>query len=336
MLMFPIRQILRLQAPLLAGLFAVAPLMALPLNPAFTAVDVPAAGTGTQQGTFITAMNASGDVTGFYVDSGGIIHGFLLPAGGTVTTFDAATGANAGRGTFPTGINAAGVIAGTYNDNNIATHGFIRAANGTITLFDDPNAPTATPNRGTIALSINDAGVVAGFYSTGSLGTGALYGFQRAANGTFTGVNDPNAGGVTNGFKEGTSARAINASGEIVGSYYDSNHLNHGFLLDQSSTYHTIDVSGAGTACIDTHGNNFGGTSAFGIDTAGDIVGTYYDTNCAQHGYILKAGSTTPAIFDAPGAETSPCNTSASGEGKFLCGTFLMGIDAAGDITGGT
>jgi hypothetical protein len=314
---------------ILLGLAAVAASSTQAQN--FTTIDVTGAGTGSYQGTAITAMNVAGEVAGVYLDAHNAIHGFVLPAGGQIATFDAGSAAGAHQGTIPISINASGTIAGTYIDGNSASHGFVRAANGLITTFDAPLAPTTTAQRGTAAMSINDSGVIVGFYTTGSVGTGAYYGFQRAANGTITAVNDPNAGSSIgpNGTKQGTSAYGINASGEIVGGYKDSNSVQHGFVL-VGSTYTTVDVPDTGT-CATNHGDPYGGTTPWSIDAAGDVAGSYYDTSCAQHGFWYTASNGKITTFDAPGADTSPCPTS----GPRLCGTFYASFDAAGNITGG-
>ncbi len=338
--MFASAQVLRLRVLLVAGLIAATPFMAVSQGSTFTTVDAPGAGTGAQQGTAITAIDTAGDVAGIYLDTNNVVHGFVLPAGGTIQTFNVSSaGTNAGQGTFPSSINSSGVIAGGYTDSINAAHGFVRAANGTITTFDAPGAPTTTANRGTVAMGINDSGVIVGFYSTGTYNTNSVYhGFQRLATSpyTITNIDAPNAGtGNGPGFKQGTEAYGINASGEIVGSYTDSNFYHHGFLLS-GSTYTVIDPPGASTTqCINSHGKNFGGANADSIDTAGDIAGSYLDTSCAQHGFVRTASGTYTSL-DAAGADTSPCSSSA-GVGETLCGTGLLAvlIDSVGDITGG-
>lgn len=161
---------------------------------AFTTIDVSGAGTGQFQGTGILGINSAEDVTGTYLDANGVIHGFVLPAGGTMTTFDATgAGTAAGEGTVPRSINSSGTITGVYFDSNKVCHGFVRAANGAISTFDAPGAGIA-PNRGTSAMSINDSGVIVGFFSTGSGLTNTTYhGFLRAANGTIINIDAPEA-----------------------------------------------------------------------------------------------------------------------------------------------
>src|SRR5215469_9305620 len=56
----------------------------------FAIIDAPGAGAGSGQGTGAYGINNLGAVTGFYEDSSGYLHGFLLAADGvTFTTFDA-------------------------------------------------------------------------------------------------------------------------------------------------------------------------------------------------------------------------------------------------------
>jgi hypothetical protein len=103
-----------------------------------TDYDVPGAGTGIFQGTnacwFIPCfggINPAGTVTGFYVDSNDVYHGFLRTRAGKITTFDAPGAGTVGspgggQGTQPMTINPEGAITGHYTDANNAVHGFLR------------------------------------------------------------------------------------------------------------------------------------------------------------------------------------------------------------------
>jgi uncharacterized membrane protein len=91
-----------------------------------------------------------------------------------------------------------------------------------------------------------------------------------AAGSQFTTIDDPN--GV-----QGTFARGINLSGDIVGSYFDSAATSHGFLLSQGR-FTTIDDPSA------VHG-----TLPGGINPQGDIVGSYVDNASTFHGFLLTA-----------------------------------------------
>ena len=95
--------------------------------------DVPRAGTdGSQgQGTYAEAINDAGAVTGEYIDSNDVQHGFVCAPDGRISEFDApGAGSVAGNyeGTVPLGINAAGEITGAYFDNNYVLHAFLRLA----------------------------------------------------------------------------------------------------------------------------------------------------------------------------------------------------------------
>ena len=43
----------------------------------FTTINVSGAGTGAQQGTAVTAVDAAGDITGVYIDSNNALHCFV-------------------------------------------------------------------------------------------------------------------------------------------------------------------------------------------------------------------------------------------------------------------
>jgi hypothetical protein len=93
--------------------------------------DAPGAGktTGAGQGTFSESINRAGAITGHYIDSNNVSHGFLRsPAGDQLITFDASGAgktAGAGQGTFPDSISDAGAITGHYTDSRNVNHGFL-------------------------------------------------------------------------------------------------------------------------------------------------------------------------------------------------------------------
>jgi hypothetical protein len=98
-----------------------------------TAFDIPGAGTGGSQaqGTYPEAINDARVVTGQYIDSNDVQHGFVRAPDGRITEFDApGAGSVAGsyEGTVPLAINAAGEITGAYFDNNYVLHAFLRLA----------------------------------------------------------------------------------------------------------------------------------------------------------------------------------------------------------------
>src|SRR5580704_13526277 len=99
----------------------------------FIAFDAPGAGkaAGSGQGTFPKSINKAGAITGHYIDSHNVNHGFLRsPTGDKLITFDAPGAgktAGSGQGTFPEGISEAGAITGRYIDANNVNHGFLRS-----------------------------------------------------------------------------------------------------------------------------------------------------------------------------------------------------------------
>jgi hypothetical protein len=98
-----------------------------------TKFDVPGAGTnGSQyQGTYPEAINDAGAVTGEYIDSNDVQHGFVRAPDGRITKFDApdaGTTPGSYEGTIPLSINAAGEITGAYFDSNYVLHAFLRLA----------------------------------------------------------------------------------------------------------------------------------------------------------------------------------------------------------------
>ena len=149
----------------------------------FTTINATGAGTGPEQGTAVSAIDAAGDIAGIYIDTNNALHCFVQPAGGSIANCDVSgAGSSVGEGTFPTTINSSGVVAGTYIDASGISHGFVRAVNGTITPFNAPGASQAK-NRGTTVVSINDSGVIIGTYTTGTYSTSfrllRVYAFRR-------------------------------------------------------------------------------------------------------------------------------------------------------------
>lgn len=260
--------------------------------------------------------------------------GISVNAGGTkttITTFDApGAGTAAGQGTFANGMNNPGAIVGFIRDPNAARHGFLRAPDGTITMFDDPNAGTCSAScgsigngQGTRAYAINPSGEIVGFFTDNSA---RCHGFVRAANGTFTQIDAPDAG--TGPFPQGTfpsefTPMGINPGGAITGFYVDASSVRHGFVRAAGGKITEFDPSGS----IFTNPN--------AIDQTGAITGFYFDAAFVGHGF-LRTPDGTISSFDAPGAD----NTPGSGNGTFGVGLTPNGesegilVDANGVLRG--
>jgi uncharacterized membrane protein len=101
----------------------------------------------------------------------------------------------------------------------------------------------------------------------------------------------------------GTFGRNINPPGAIVGTYYDVNTLNHGFLRAPDGTITTIEPPGAILS------------DAEAINPAGVIAGDYLDASFSYHGFV-RAPDGTFTTFDIPGLN------------------FPTSINPAGAITG--
>jgi probable HAF family extracellular repeat protein len=90
-----------------------------------------------------------------------------------------------------------------------------------------------------------------------------------------------------------------------VGRHLDGVGNYHGFLLSNDN-FSTIEPTGANQS------------EARGINSRGDIIGTFRGADFVTHAYVLSKGTFTP--FDIPGA--------AAGS------TRPRGINASGDISG--
>jgi len=118
----------------------------------FQVINIPAAVGGAQA----TGINNSQQISGFYIDSQGVNHGFLLNFGLLVTL-------DAPNSTFTQalGLNNKGQVVGTYMDQGGNTHGFVWTSAGGFQTIDEPNGFGTTVVNG-----INDKGVLVGFYGT--------------------------------------------------------------------------------------------------------------------------------------------------------------------------
>ncbi|HZL69859.1 MAG TPA: hypothetical protein VFC15_15390 [Candidatus Limnocylindrales bacterium] len=202
-----------------------------------------------------TAVNDSGSVVGYYLDSQyGSNHGFLY-AGGVYTTIDDPEGT-----TLPQGINNSGEITGVIEVSYSETYGFTYV-NGVFTTFNYPGTNGATNGQG-----INNHNEIVGIYSTGGY-TGFL-----DNNGSFSSLSYPGA--------DDTIPHAINDSGKIAG-FYTASTVPFGFVYD-GSTYTSINY---------TSGYE---TFAYGINNAGVVVGySYLNSPTYEVGFLWQAGQFT-------------------------------------------
>ncbi len=209
-----------------------------------------------------TAVNDSGSVVGYYLQSQyGSTHGFLY-AGGVYTTIDDPEGT-----TFPEGINNSGEITGVIEVGQTEIHGFTYV-NGVFTTFDYPGYSGSTNGQG-----INNSNEIVGIYAPGGAD-----GFLDN-NGSFSSFSYPGA--------DDTYPHAINDSGEVAG-YYTASTVPFGFLYD-GSTFTSINY---------TSGYE---TFASGVNNAGVVVG-YSNLNSFpiyEVGFLWQAGQFTVINSDA-------------------------------------
>jgi len=122
------------------------------------------------------------------------------------------------------GVNNAGVIAGDYVDSASVQHGMILAGKK-LTTINNKSCQAISGTGGISFYGINSAGTVAGWCTNSS---GVDIGFVYA-KGKFTAVNFPKG--------SGTQATGINDKGEVVGLYFDSAGLSHGFFEDRNEVH---------------------------------------------------------------------------------------------------
>ena len=95
----------------------------------FTTFDAPGAGTDSYEGTGCSSdcpvsLNDRGTITGVYIDTNFVYHGYIRHADGKIVTVDPV----GSTGTLPDGINDGDAITGYYVDANGVYHGFLRIA----------------------------------------------------------------------------------------------------------------------------------------------------------------------------------------------------------------
>ena len=112
-----------------------------------------------------------------------------------------------------------------------------------------------------------------------------------------------------------TQATGINATGTVVGWYFDSQTSGHGFLRDSSGNITTFDVPG-------TSSGYWQGTFAWAINDVGTVVGSYTTTSSTSFQGFLRDADGNFTTFDIPG-ETINRDTQGP-----------SGINDAGQIVG--
>jgi uncharacterized membrane protein len=163
--------------------------------------------------TIAEAINAAGDIVGFY-GMGGTEHGFLMNRGASIpVTLDYPNSAL----TNVRGINSKGDIVGLYTNDpqlNGPYHGFLRSEDGTFATIDGPESPGGNAN------GINTRGEIVGEYGHPA-DPGVILGFLLVG-GEYSTIRYPGAS-ITRPWK-------ITPDGQHIVGFYDD---LHGFLLSR-------------------------------------------------------------------------------------------------------
>ena len=181
---------------------------------------------------------------------------------------------------------------------------------------DHPGAATTTS-----LTCINDFDEYLGFYDDAQ---GNMHAFEGKKGEThFKPIDYPGA--------VQTYAFRINSWGEIVGTYFDKDGYQHGFLrlpdlfAQWTPLYFSFDFPGAAQTKLSLFELGTGlGTSAFGLNNWGEIAGQYADKNGVGHGFYGSFEGFTS--YSEPDAGPVP---------GFFGGSGLSGINDFGDMAGG-
>ena len=242
---------------------------------------------------------------------------------------------------------SSGVITGSWTDPSAVEHGYVGPANGSAyTLFDDPNSP----GPGTEPRGINDNGYVTGFSNSQNGSVSGDVPFERDLSGNITELTKNGAplNGVVQGFNDktnkfaggyintslkslgylgeagvykkgirlkglannGFAARAINDKGEVVGWYYDTSGVQHGFLI----TNHTAQQ-------LDPAEPNLASNVLEGINDKDKITGFWTDTSGIIHGYVYTMNTKEFHELKVPGAVSFVQAWGISNKGKVAIGS---------------
>jgi hypothetical protein len=262
-------------------------------NGTFTTFEFPGAPS-----TAAASINATGVITGFYFDGNLVAHGFVRSADGTLTSFDPVGSVN----TEPVSINTAGEISGTYSDANHVSHGFLRDPDGAIASFDAPDS-----NGGTFVTGMSPSGEITGYYNDWDEAPQPQRGFVRSPDGAYTTFVAPPGEGCSSCRVNvlSTMPSAINATGEIIGSFYrDDAETVYGFVREPDRKITILDAPCPGGSIFPNS-----------INDAGVITGNYL--GCGAHGFVRDSGGKI-TTFDPPRSTR----------------TFPTSINDAGAITG--
>jgi PEP-CTERM motif len=226
----------------------------LTLPSSFTTVNFPGAAS-----TMVTGINATGDLSGIWVDGSGVNHGFT-DIGGTFTTVDnpASTVFNQALG-----INNSDETVGYYAPTISGSPGDVSYSQKGGVFTAITGLPTNFNNQA-VGINSDPTPWIVGFYQPDAA-LATSYGYLDAG-GTITTI-DPFGSTFT-------QALGVNNSGEIVGFYVDpTTGLQDGYI-DNGGVFTSFDPYGSVSTTIN------------GVNNLGDIVGFYTTASDTVVGFV--------------------------------------------------
>ena len=252
----------------LVGLMATAPAMAKG-----TLYTLPLFSGSTE--TIAFGVNNAGTVTGFYLDSSGVEHGFVGPDDGSnYTSFDDPTDPD----TQARGISQDGTVTGADNvlcGSPSCYIPFERSTKGKITNITKGGMPLNY-----LAQGINKSDAFTGSYENSALMVFAYTGKSAKFS------KNVKLKGITN---SGLAGRGMDDAGDVVGWYLDSSGIQHGFLQPKTGNAVTIDDPN-------------GVTNPEGVNNNGEISGLYTDASSNRHGFIYNIAKKKFTELKVPGS----------------------------------
>jgi probable HAF family extracellular repeat protein len=217
---------------------------------------------GTLGGSSATAfgLNDLGQIVGSSETGQRAIHAFLWDAG-QMTDLDSSDDSSDARNSAAYSINNAVQIAGVYFARERDISGFLYSAGKVTALSQAPHGR---------ASGINNAGQIVGDLATEPASPRQAFLWTAGAVADLVTL-----GGAS------SEARAINDSGQIVGTVHLEGSAMHAFLY-----------SGTGLTDLGTLGGK--NSVAYGIDNAGEVVGTSQTAeNGVRHAFLNRQGGMT-------------------------------------------
>ncbi len=202
-------------------------------------------------------INNDGVVTGYYLDSNSVAHGFVWREG-EVETVDY-PGAS---GTYLFEINNRGVAIGYCVEGALNHAVFYSVWERAWTAL--PDIPGYSQNQG---YGINDAGVAVGDALSASASVAWSWDPAKRSYSFFS---------VPGSDESTTSPSGLNDQGQIVGFFSDAAGV-HGFIKEHG-TYTTIDAPGASYTFLN------------GINNRGVMQGQIYRSASTVHGFVVSSG----------------------------------------------